>query len=41
MDRLEKGWLHNKVVDMFLVRDSHFMEDTDLERARRNGRRHL
>lgn len=41
MDRLEEGWLHNKVVDMFFVRDSYFMEDTDLERARRERSRLL
>lgn len=40
MDRLEEGWLHNKMVDMFLIRDSHFMEDADLRRARRGVRRH-
>lgn len=37
MDRLEEGWLHNKVVDVFLIRDSDFVEDADLGRARRDA----
>lgn len=41
MDRLEEGRLHNKVVDVLLIRDSDFMEDTDLGRARRDTRRRL
>ena len=41
MDRLEEGWLHNKVVDVLLIRDSDFMEDADLGRARRDASRRL
>lgn len=41
MDRLEEGWLYNEVVDMFLLRDFDFMEDTDLGRTRRDAGRRL